>query len=103
MRVLLKASWDIAAGNALAQAGTLGTTVESIVTELQPEVAYFLAENGKRTAHLIINMDEASELPAMAEPFFLAMGAEVDVTPVMFAEDLHKAGPAIEAAAKKYG
>ncbi len=103
MRVLLKASWDIAAGNALAKAGTLGTTAESILTELQPEVAYFLAENGKRTAHLILNMDDASELPAMAEPFFLAMGAEIDVTPVMFAEDLQKAAPAIEAAAKKYG
>jgi hypothetical protein len=103
MRVLLKASWDTAAGNALVQAGKLGTTVESILNDLQPEVAYFLAEKGKRTAHLILNMEDASQLPAMAEPFFLATGAEIEVTPVMFAEDLQEAAPAIEAAAKKYG
>ena len=50
MRFLFKASWDIEAGNKLARDGTLGATMRSILDDLKPEAAYFLAENGKRTA-----------------------------------------------------
>jgi hypothetical protein len=103
MRFLLKASWDVEAGNALARKGALGTTVQSILEDLKPEAAYFLAEGGKRTAFLIVHMNDASELPAMAEPWFLAVNASIEATPVMLAEDLEKAGPSIEQAVKKYG
>ena len=40
--------------------------------------------------------------PAIAEPFFLWLNAEVTFLPVMKPEDLAKAGPAIGAAAKKW-
>ena len=103
MRFLFKASWEVEAGNALAKNGTLGSTVESIISDLKPEAAYFLADKGKRTAYLIVNMEDASQIPAVAEPWFLAVNASVQFTPVMVAEDLMKAGPAIEQAAKKYG
>ena len=92
MRFLIKASWEVEAGNALARKGTLGTTVQSI-----------LAENGKRTAFLIVDMQDASQLPAVAEPWFLATNATIEATPVMLAEDLEKAGPAIQQAVEKYG
>ncbi len=103
MRFLIKASWEVEAGNALARKGTLGTTVQSILADLKPEAAYFLAENGKRTAFLIVDMQDASQLPAVAEPWFLAANATIEATPVMLAEDLERAGPAIEQAVKKYG
>jgi hypothetical protein len=103
MRFLFRASWDIEAGNKLARDGTLGTTVQSILEELKPEAAYFLGDKGKRTAFLIVNMDDASQIPAVAEPWFLACNASVEFTPVMTAEDLAKAGPAIEQAVRKYG
>jgi hypothetical protein len=47
-------------------------------------------------------MNEASEIPAIAEPWFLALSAAVEVTPVMLPEDLQKAAPAIAEAVKKY-
>jgi hypothetical protein len=103
MRFLLKASWDVEAGNALARKGALGTTVQSILEDLKPEAAYFLAEGGKRTAFLIVDMNDASEIPAVAEPWFLAANASIEATPVMLAEDLERAGPSIEQAVKKYG
>ena len=53
--------------------------------------------------HLIINMDDVSQLPAIAEPWFLALNASIEATPAMVAEDLEKAGPAIAEAVKKYG
>ncbi len=103
MRFLFRASWDIEAGNKLARDGTLGATVQSILEELKPEAAYFLVDKGKRTAFLIVNMDDASQLPAVAEPWFLTGNASVEFTPIMLAEDLARAGPAIEQAVKKYG
>ena len=103
MRFLIKAKMDTEAGNKLAKAGKLGETIGSIVEELKPEAAYFIAEDGKRTALIFVDMADVSELPAVAEPLFLALNAEVEAVPAMVAEDLAKAGPAIEAAAKKFG
>jgi hypothetical protein len=73
------------------------------VEDLKPEAAYFVADEGQRTAILVINMEDASQIPAIAEPWFLAFNAEIEATPAMIAEDLEKAGPAIEQAVKKYG
>jgi hypothetical protein len=103
MRVLLKARLDTEMANRHIQQGTLGPLMKSVMEELKPEAAYFGIENGKRTAYIVLNMQEPSELPRIAEPFFLALGAEIDVTPVMVSEDLGKAMAGIEGLAKKYG
>jgi hypothetical protein len=58
---------------------------------------------GARGGYLIVNMDDASQLPAMAEPLFFGMGATIQVHLVMTPEDLQKATPALEQAAQKYG
>jgi len=52
---------------------------------------------------MIINMDDLSQLPEIAEPWFLAWNAAVEVTPAMLPEDLQKAGPAIQRAVEAYG
>ncbi len=103
MRFLVKARMDVEAANALATAGKLGSTIQSILEDLKPEAAYFVADEGQRTAILVINMEDASQIPAIAEPWFLAFNADIEATPAMIAEDLEKAGPAIEQAVKKYG
>ena len=46
---------------------------------------------------------DPSQIPAVAEPWFLAFNASVEIHPVMTPADLAKAGPAIEQAVKKYG
>ena len=100
MRFLMKVSMPIEAGNAAAKNGF--KALQDILGEIKPEAAYFYAEGGMRTGILIVNMSDASQIPALAEPFFLAMNASVEICPVMLPEDLAKAGPAIEAAVKKY-
>lgn len=102
MRFLFKASFPVEAGNAAAKKDGF-KAIQSILEQQKPEAAYFLAENGKRTAILIINMEDASQIPAIAEPWFLALKAEIEVKPVMVPADLQKAGPAIEQAVKTYG
>ena len=71
--------------------------------EIKPEAVYFVAEEGNRSAILFVNMDDASQIPAIAEPWFLAANATVEFKPVMTIEDLRKAGPDIEKAVKKFG
>jgi len=47
-------------------------------------------------------MQNASQIPAIAEPWFLAFNASVEFHPVMVPDDLAKAGTAIEAVVKKF-
>ena len=100
MRFLFKISMPVEAGNAQAKNGF--KTMQKILDEQKPEAAYFAADGGKRTGFLIINMDDVSQIPAIAEPWFLAFNASIDCSPVMTPADLAKAGPAIERAVKAY-
>ena len=102
MRFLFRISFPVESGNASAKKDGF-KAIQSILEEQKPEAAYFVAENGKRTGILIINMEDASEIPAIAEPWFLALNAAIEVTPAMVAADLQKAGPAITKAVKTYG
>jgi hypothetical protein len=103
MRFLLKAEWPVETANAAIKDGNLSKTLGSILDDLKPEAAYFLASNGKRTALLIVEMQDASQIPALAEPWFHAFQASLEIVPVMVPDDLKKAGPAIEQAVRKYG
>src|SRR4030095_14169149 len=103
MRFLLKANIPVEAGNAAAKAGKLGTTIQAIVADLKPEAVYFTDDNGQRTAFLFLEIQDASLIPAIAEPWLLAFNASIEIHPVMVPDDLAKAGSAIEQAVKKYG
>jgi hypothetical protein len=101
MRFLFKISFPVEAGNKAAEDGF--SVIPKILEQQKPEAAYFIAENGKRTAILVIDMSDPSQLPAIAEPWFLALNAGIEVTPAMVPGDLKKAGPAVEQAVKQFG
>ena len=103
MRFLLKVNIPVEAGNTAAKAGKLGATIQSILAELKAEAAYFTDDSGQRTAFIFLEMQDASQIPAIAEPWFLAFNASIEIHPVMIPADLAKAGPAIEQAVKNYG
>ena len=103
MRMLLKASIPVKAGNANVKSGSLGSKIESILAEQKPEAAYFTLDNGMRTGFIFLDIQDSSQLPAILEPWFLAFNASIELTPVMNGEDLAKAGSGIGAAVEKYG
>lgn len=90
MRTMLRVTIPVETGNATIKNGRLPQLIERILGELKPEAAYFTADGGHRTVYLFINLEDASDIPSIAEPFFMELNATVEFMPVMNAEDLKK-------------
>ena len=104
MRVLLTFTINPEKGDQLIKEGRIGETMESILEELRPEAAYFTDVEGTRGGFLVVDMDDASRIPAVTEPLFLGVGATVHMQPAMTPEDLRgAAGEALQEMAQKYG
>jgi hypothetical protein len=103
MRMMLKVNMPNDTANELARQGKLGSTIQQILADLKPEAAYFAEDKGQRTGYIFFDMTDSSQLPVIAEPWFLALNAKITVRPAMNPEDLGKAMPGLEDAVKKYG
>lgn len=90
MRMMLKVTIPVEAGNTTIKDGSLPKTIQAVTQSLKPEAAYFLAEDGLRTAMFFFDMKDASQIPAIVEPLFMGMNAAVTLTPVMNQADLEK-------------
>ncbi|MEV6753909.1 hypothetical protein [Streptomyces sp. NPDC051214] len=90
MRVMLRARLDTQISNEAIKNGTLPKLMQSVTEQLKPEAAYFGPSEGGRAATFVFDMQDSSQMPSIAEPFFLELGAEVEIYPVMNAEDLRK-------------
>src|SRR5215208_6618672 len=104
VRILITFTIDHEKGHQMIKEGRIGQTMGTILEDLQPEAAYFTEVEGTRGGFLVVNMDDASQIPNFVEPLFLEVGATVRMQPVMTAEDLQgAAGEALEQMAQKYG
>lgn len=92
MRMLLNVRIPHEPFNTLVRDGTAGEVIGRILEDIKPEAAYFTEQNGTRGAILIVNLDDPSGIPALAEPFFLKLNADCELRVVMLPQDLMKAG-----------
>jgi len=92
MRMLLHVKFPHEPFNAAVKDGTAGKKTRRILDELKPEAVYFGDFQGHRGGIMIINLDDPSKIPAIAEPWFLTFNADCDLRVVMTPEDLAKAG-----------
>ena len=100
MRMIMHIDFPPEPFNTLVRNGTVGAAQQKALNDVKPEAAYFSEENGRRGAVLIVDVPEASKIPALSEPFFLTMNADVRFRIAMTPEDLAKAG--LESIGKKY-
>ncbi|MFE9020510.1 hypothetical protein ACFYNL_18375 [Streptomyces sp. NPDC007808] len=90
MRVLLQAHLDTEKSNAVIRSGKMPQVVKGLMDKIKPESAYFTTDHGVRTMYMVFDLQDPSEMPSIAEPLFYELGADLDYTPVMNAEDLQK-------------
>ena len=102
MRFLVKVTIPTDTGNSLVRDPKFGQRLKEMLADIKPETVYFAADNGQRTMYLVVDLADASRIPAVAEPLWLSLEAKVEFIPVMNEKEFAKAGPAIERAAKKY-
>jgi len=100
--MLVRLAIPTESGNAALRSGTLQKALREFQDRWKPEAAYFYADRGERGATFVVDLADQSQGPAMLEPLWLAMGAEVQVVPAMNLDDFMKAMPDIEAAARNY-
>ena len=103
MRYLMKVTMGEEAGNASVRDPKFGEKMQALLKDLKAEAAYFTTVEGLRGVYIVVNMDDASQMPTMAEPVFLWLRGKVEFIPVMLPQDLAKAGPAIASAVQKWG
>ena len=101
MRMLMLVELPLEPFNTAVRNGTAGQTLQKIVADLKPETIYFCERNGKRGCVAAVNVNDSSEIPKLAEPWFLQFNAHIEFRIAMTPEDLGKAG--LEALGKKWG
>ncbi|MGV2288404.1 panthothenate synthetase [Trinickia sp. YCB016] len=77
--------------NTLVLEGTAGDVIGRIMEECQPEAIYFTEQDGARGAIAVFEVPTASDIPRLAEPWFLKLDATCQVQIAMTLDDLQKA------------
>ena len=100
MRMLLNVRIPHQQFNAAVKDGTVGSKIERILEATKPEAVYFTEHNGERGAVMIVNLPDASKIPALSEPWFLTFQADVEFRIAMTPDDLKRSG--IDGMGKKW-
>lgn len=100
MRFVVHVSLPPEKFNEAARDGSVGSKIARILEDTKPEAAYFCAKDGNRGGFFIVNLDSTSQMPKVAEPWFLCFNAKVEFLPAMTPEDLAKSG--LDDIAKKW-
>lgn len=92
MKVIFTAEFPAEPFNSLVKSGKAGEILGSIMEEIKPEAVYFTEFDGCRSVLMIIDMNNSSDIPKHAEPFFLNFNAVCRFRIAMTPEDLAQSG-----------
>ena len=92
MRMIMKVTLPVEPFNSAVRDGSANGKMQKILGQLKPEAAYFAEFGGERCGILIVDLADASQIPILAEPWFLTFHAKVEFHPTMVPEDLAKSG-----------
>ena len=92
MKMLLTVEFPHEPFNTLVRAGKVGEIMKRVLESIKPETAYFTEQDGRRGGIFLIDMQDASDIPRLAEPFFLNFQANCKFRIAMSPQDLQKSG-----------
>lgn len=101
MKMLLTVEIPHEPFNSLVRSGKAGEILGRILESIKPEMAYFTEQDGTRGAVLVVNVQTPSDVPRLAEPFFLHFQANCRFRIAMSPEDLQQAG--LDELGRKWG
>jgi len=85
---MARISIPVESGNRAIKDGSLGAAMQQAAERWKPEGMYFTTFDGRRTAFMVFDLPDASDIPPFAEPFFNQLNADVELAPVMNGVDL---------------
>jgi hypothetical protein len=91
MRMLMHVQFPPEPFNTAVRDGSVGPKIQKILAAIKPEATYFTEQNGRRGGTLVVNLNDSSDIPKLAEPWFLTFNAEVQFRIAMTPEDLGRA------------
>jgi hypothetical protein len=91
MRMLMHIHLPLEPFNSAVRDGTVGQKMQQILGAIKPEMAYFSEQHGHRGGVLVVNVNDPSDVPRLAEPWFLTFNATVEFRVAMTPEDLGRA------------
>lgn len=90
MRTIMKVVMEVVASNKAITDGLLPQLIKSTTDKIKPEATYFYTVDGCRSCFMVFDLKDPSEIPGIAEPFFMKLNAKVEFHPIMNLEDLQK-------------
>ena len=88
MRTMMRVEIPVESGNRGINDGSLPKVIEEVFGHIRPEAAYFTTHDGRRCAYVFFDLKDTSDIPSIAEPFFMNLNAGVEFLPCMNQEDL---------------
>lgn len=91
MRMLMNVTLPPEPFNTFLRDGTAGKKIQKILEKTKPEAAYFTELGGARGGVLVVDVKDASDIPSLAEPWYLTFEADVEFRVAMTPDDLGRA------------
>lgn len=90
MRVMAKITVPVESGTQAVKAGNIGKLIQAAAERWKPEAMYFTPSGGQRTAFMVFDMPDPSDMVPFSETWFQELNADVEIIPVMTADDVQK-------------
>ena len=90
MRVMVTGRVPTRKGSEAISDGSMTRIIQRTLEQIRPESAYFFVEHGVRTMRAVFDMTESMQSVTLFEPLIMELEAEIELIPVMNAEELTK-------------
>ena len=92
MKFIVEADFPHEPFNTYVREGVAGEKIGATLGAIKPEVAYFTDNGVGRGALLIVDLDDASQVPHVTEPLMLTFDASVHYRIAIAPDELESAG-----------